>query len=253
MLDTVTVEDCKKFYDMFYRPNNATLIVVGDTDEATVRKLADQYFAPLEKGPEPVRPHATEPMQDAERAATLSLPVQLPVVVGAYHIAPGDSADVYALEVLQQVLSTGESSRLYQRLVRKDKVAVFAGGFVFDHEDPGLFVTFAAYLPGGDAKKVQAALDDEVARVSSAPIDAKELTKARNQLAARAVYRRERVSEVATQIGVDGVVAHDPEHAFTADKKYDAVTADDVLRVAKKYLQKSNHSVVILEPQGAAK
>jgi zinc protease len=253
MLDTVTVEDCKKFYDMFYRPNNATLIVVGDTDEATVKKLADQYFAPLERGPQITRGKVVEPAQDAERAATLSLPVQLPVVVGAYHIGPGTDEDIYALEVLQQVLSSGESSRLYQRLVRVDKSAVFAGGFVYDHEDPGLFITFAAYLPGGNVDKVQAAVTDEIAKVTSAKITDKELTKAKNQLAARAVYRRERVSEIATQIGVDGVVSHDPAHAFTAAAKYDAVTADDVLRVAQKYLTTANHSLVKLEPKGGSK
>jgi predicted Zn-dependent peptidase len=238
---------------MFYRPNNATLIVVGDTDEATVRKLAEQHFAPLERGPEPVRPKLPEPPQDAERTATLSLPVQLPVVVGAYHIGPGTDEDLYALEVLQQILSSGESSRLYQRLVRKDKTAVFAGGFVYDHEDPGLFITFAAYLPGGDPNKVQAGLTDEIDRVTSKEVTADELTKAKNQLAARAVYRRERVSEIATQIGSDGVVAHDPTHAFTAPAKYDAVKASDVLRVAKKYLTKANHSLVMLEPKGASK
>ena len=248
MLDTITVEDCKKFYDLYYRPNNATLIVVGDTTVETVRKLANQYFGPLERGAEPPRKKIVEPPQHELRAATLKLPVQLPVMVGGYHIPAGPSEDIYPLEVLQQILSSGESSRLYQRLVRKDKSAVFAGGFVYHHEDPGLFLTFAAFLPGGDPAKVRAGFDDEIARVTTQPVDKKELEKAKNQLAARAVYRRERVSEIATQIGSDSYVTGDPLRAFTSAGKYDAVTVEDVLRVAKTYLIKSNYSVVTLEP-----
>jgi zinc protease len=250
MLDTVSVDDCKKFYSMYYRPNNAVLIVVGDTDEAQVRKLSAEYFGALEAGPEPKRPSVAlqEPEQKDFREATLTIPVQLPVVIGAYHIERGESEDLYALEVLQQILSNGESSRMYQRLVRKDKLAVAAGGFVFDHEDPGLFLTFAAFLPGGDAGKVKQALADEIEKVTTTPVDAQELTKAKNQLAAREVFRRERVSAVATQIGTNLVVAHDPMHSFNAAAKYDAVTAADVQRVAKKFLIKTNYSLVTLQP-----
>jgi zinc protease len=253
MLDSVTVADCQKFYDAFYRPNNATLIVVGDTDEASVRKLATEHFGSLEAGPDGTRPSVAlqEPDQKDLREATLAIPVQLPVVVGSYHIPAGASEDLYALEVLQQILSSGESSRMYQRLVRKDKLAVAAGGFVFDHEDPGLFLTYAAFLPNMDAIKVKASLADEIAKVVAQPVDEKELAKARNQLAARAVFERERVSQIATQIGIGGIVAHDPLHAFTAPAKYDAITAADVQRVAQKYLVTTNHSLVTLQPAAA--
>ena len=253
MLDTVTVEDCKKFYDTYYRPNNATLLVVGDTDEKTVKALVQKHFGPLEPGPEPPRPSKAlqEPKQEEIREATLAIPVQLPLVIGAYHIGPGDSEDNYALEVLSQILSGGESSRMYQRLVRKDKLAVFAGGQMFEHEEPGLFLTFGAFLPGGDAAKVRAALEDELQKVIDQPVEAKELAKAKNQLASRAVFRHERASEIATQMGVDGIVAHDPLRSFTAPARYDAITAADVQRVAKKYLNKGNETMVILQPLAA--
>ena len=247
-LDTVTPADCQKFYDEYYRPNNAALVVVGDTDEATVRSLADKYFGPLEKGPPPRHEAPKEPEQIDMRVETLTIPVQLPVVIGGYHIPAGSDEDIFALEVLQHVLAAGQSSRLHQRLVRKDKVAVAAGGFVFAHEDPGLFLTFALYLPNMDVDKIKTALDEEIGRIASDKIDAHELQKAKNQLAARAVYQRERASGLATNIGIDWVVAHDPLRPFTAAQKYDAVTADDVMRVAKKYLVKSNLSLVTLLP-----
>ena len=253
LLDNVTVEDCQKFYDRFYRPNNATLIVVGDAEETAVRALADKYFAPLERGPMFKRVVVEEPPQTEERTQTLTLPVQLPVIIGAYHIPAGMDADLYPLEVLQQILSGGESSRLHQRIVRKDKLAVAAGGFVFAHEDPGLFLTFAAFLPAADAARIRAALDDEIARVADKLVDGKELQKAKNQLAARSVYQRERVTEIASAVGVNWIVAHDPLRAFNAAAKYDAVTAEEVRRVAKKYLVKTNLSIVTLQPAAPAK
>ena len=253
-LDTVTPADCQKFYDEYYRPNNAALIVVGDTEESTVKSLAEKYFGPLEKGPPVHRDLPQEPPQTAERDKTLEMAVQLPVIIGSYHIPAGDSPDLFALEVLQRILSGGESSRLHQRLVRKDKTAVAAGGFVFAHEDPGLFLTFALYLPNMDVNKLKAALDDEIAKITTTKVDAHELQKAKNQLAAQAVYQRERVSGLASNIGVDWVVTHDPTRPFTSAAKFDAVTADDVLRVAKKYLIKTNLSMLTLVPQkpGAA-
>ncbi|MCA1663181.1 MAG: insulinase family protein [Myxococcales bacterium] len=247
-LDTVTPADCQKFYDEYYRPNNAALVVVGDTDDATVKALADKYFAPLEKGPTAHHDAPKEPEQNDLRQKTLEIPVQLPVIIGGYHIPAGNDPDLFALEVLQQILSSGESSRLHQRLVRKDKTAVAAGGFVFAHEDPGLFLTFALYLPNMNVEKLKAALDEEIAKVASTKVDAHELQKAKNQLAARAVYQRERVTGLASNIGVDWVVAHDPARPFTSAAKFDAVTADDVMRVAKKYLVKTNLSMLTLVP-----
>jgi zinc protease len=247
-LDTVTPMDTQKFYDEYYRPNNAALVVVGDTDEATVKALVDKYFAPLEKGPTPRHDAPKEPEQTTEREKTLEMAVQLPVIIGAYHIPSGNDPDIFALEVLQQILAGGESSRLHQRLVRKDKTAVAAGGFVFAHEDPGLFLTFALYLPNMDVAKLKSALDEEIAKVSTTKVEPRELQKAKNQLAARAVYQRERVSGLATNVGVDWVVAHDPARPFTSAAKFDAVTADDVQRVAKKYLTKTNLSMLTLVP-----
>ena len=252
MLETVTIADCKKFYDTYYQPNNATVIVVGDTDEKTVRALVAKHFGPIPAGAEPPRPASAlkEPEQTQLRTAVVAIPVQLPFVVGAYHIPAAESPDLFPLAVLERILSGGESSRLFQRLVRKDKSAVMAGGELMEHEEPGLFLVFGAFLPGGDAGKVRRALDEEIARIVDQPVDARELAKARNQLAMHTVETRERVGELATQIGVDSIVAHDPLRVYSAAARYDAVSAADVQRVAKKYLVPSNQSVVTLQPLG---
>ncbi len=248
MLDTVTISDCQRFYDTFYRPNNATLIVVGDVDEARVRTLVERHFGPLERGPERPVLGAKEAPQTEPRNASLTMPVRLPVLVGAYHIPEAASDDLYALDVLQRVLSGGESSRLHQRLVRHDRSAIAAGGFVFAHEDPGLFVTYAAYLPTGDSSQIQRSLDEEIARLVQQPIEPRELTKAKNQLAAQSVYHRERVTELATEMGMDGIVVHDPLRGFHAADRYETVTAHDVMRVAGRYLAPHLRSLVVLVP-----
>jgi zinc protease len=253
MLDTVTPADCQKFYDAYYQPNNALLIVAGDIDEKTVRTLVDKHFGAIPAGAEPPRPAAKlqEPAQTTGREAVMAMPVQLPVIIGGYHIEAGASQDMYALQVLSLILSGGESSRMNQRLVRKEHLALFAGGGPNQLEDPGMFTIFALFLPGSDAKKIRAVLEEEIARVVTQPVDEKELTKAKNQLATSTAQERERVTDLATRIGSDWIVAHDPLRVFTADKKYDAVTAADVQRVAKKYLVPNNLSIVTLQPLGA--
>src|SRR5262249_37018084 len=129
-LERVTPAECQRFYDTYYQPNNATLIVVGDLDEAEVRKAVERRFGPIPRGADPPRTDVVEPPQTAMRTETLAMEVQIPVVVGGYHIPRAADPDMPALEVLAAILSGGESSRLHQRLVRRDHLAVAAGGLV---------------------------------------------------------------------------------------------------------------------------
>ncbi|HEY4393362.1 MAG TPA: pitrilysin family protein, partial [Polyangia bacterium] len=107
-LEKVTPADCQRFYDTYYQPNNATLIVVGDMDEQAVRKLVDEHFGKIPRGPTPPRANVAEPPQTATRTATMQIEVQIPVVVGGYHIPRAADPDMPALEVLAAVLSAGE-------------------------------------------------------------------------------------------------------------------------------------------------
>ncbi len=249
-LDRVTPADCQKFYDTYYQPNNATLIVVGDVDEQAVRKLVDQYFGAIPRAPTPPRANITEPPQTATRTATLPIEVQIPVVVGGYHIPKAADPDLPALEVLADVLSAGESSRLPERLVRNDHLAIAAGGVTESMEDPGLFIVYAAYLPNKDGAKVEAALSEEIARVRDKPIEPTELDKAKNQLAAAFVFGLETVDGVATRLGEAQYVEGDWRRFIEGATRYLAVTAADVQRVARKYLVDTNLTRVTLVPGG---
>jgi len=255
-LEKVTPADCQRFYDTYYQPNNATLVVIGDIDETSVRKLVDQHFGPIPKAPDPPRTTAVEPPQTALREETLRIEVQIPVVVGGYHIPRAADPDVPALEVLAAVLSAGESSRMHQRLVRREHLAVAAGGVTETLEHPGLFIVFAAYLPDRDAGRVQAVLAEEIARVRDQPIARDELDKAKNQLAAGFVFGLQTVDGIAQALGRAQYVEGDWKRFVEGATRYLAVTAADVQRVAKKYLVDTNLTRVTLaqpSPPGGKK
>jgi zinc protease len=247
-LERVTPADAQKFYDTYYRPNNATLIVVGDLDEHSVREMVDRTFGSIPRGPEPPRAYAEEPPQTARRSETLQLEVQIPVVVGGYHVPPTADADMPALEVLQAILSGGESSRLHQRLVRRDHLAIAAGGLVESLEAPGLFIVYAAYLPDRDAARVQQALSEEVARVRDEPVRGDELDKAKNQAAAGYIFGLQTVDGIAHELGEYQEIYGDWHEFLTGATRYLAVTAADVQRVARKYLVDTNLTLVTLQP-----
>ena len=245
-LEKVTPADCQRFYDTYYQPNNATLIVVGDIDEAAVKQLAEQHFGPISRGPEPPRPAADEPPQTAMRSETMRIEVQIPVVVGGYHIPRAADPDMPALEVLATALSSGESSRMNQRLVRRERLAIAAGGVVEALEHPGLFIVYAAYLPDRDATKVEAVLSEEIARVRDKAIAPEELDKAKNQLASGFVFGLQTVDGVAQALGRARYVEGDWRRFVQGADRYLAVTADDVQRVARKYLVDTNLTRVTL-------
>ena len=248
-LESVQPADCQRFYDTYYLPNNATLIVVGDVEEATVRRLAEENFGHVARGADPPRAYVDEPPQTAPRNETMSLEVQVPIVVGGYHIPRAADRDSAPLEVLAAVLSNGESSRLHQRLVRKDHLAIAAGGVTESMEAPGLFLVYAAHLPDRDQGKVRRALMDEITRVRNEPVTSSELDKAKNQLAAGFIFGLQTVDGVATQLGQYQYVHGDWREFGKGATRYLAVTAKDIQRVAAKYLVDSNLTFVALQPR----
>jgi zinc protease len=252
-LEKVTPEETQTFYDNYYQPNNATLIVVGDVQEDEVRRLAEKHFGPIPRGPEPPRNRVEEPPQTATRSETMTVEVQVPVVVGGYHIPRAADPDTAPLEVLAAILSGGESSRLHERLVRKDHLAIAAGGLTESMEYPGLFIVYAAYLPDRDAGKVKEALLDEVRRLRTEAVTPLELEKAKNELAAGYVFGLQTVDGIAQQLGQYRYVNGDWREFLKGASRYLAVSVDDVRRVAAKYLIDTNLSLVTLQPAAAAK
>jgi zinc protease len=250
-LNRVTVPMCRSFYDTYYVPGNAVLIVVGDSTEAEVRAAVEKRFGAIPRGKEPPRVQVREPPQRELRERKADWASQLRVVLGAYHVPPAASPDLPALRVASALLSAGASSRLHQALVRKEKLAVAAGGFVQSQEHPGLMLVYAVGLPSHDLARMRERLLVHVERLATEPARARELGKVKNQLATAALNRLRTMDGLARELGQSVLLHGDPRAFLGEATKIDAVTAADVQRVARSYLARANLSLILLDVGGA--
>ena len=251
-LDATTPAELERFYNTYYVPQNAMLVVVGNVTKEQVEKSAKAWFGPIARGAEPPRPAdaSPEPPQ-AEKRREVVEPGQIGLVLGGFHIPEAKHEDIYALQVASTLLGVGESSRLHRRLVRTDKVAIQVGAPILVREHPGLLAVFAAYLDPAQGAKAEAALLAEVTRLQRAPVLPRELIKAKNQMVSGFVFGLESASGLAQQIGMSWIQTGDPGSWLRSLQKYEAVTAADIQRVAKKYLNESNLTIVVIPPRGA--
>jgi zinc protease len=247
-LELLTPEELQVFYDRYYQPNNAALVVAGDVTRAQVEATARTWFGAIPRAEEPPRPaaQAVEPPQDTLRRSAADSAGKLGIVMGGYHIPAASHADIPALRVAASVLSDGESSRLAQRLVRGDKIAVSTAGQVLALEHPGMFFVYGAHLAADEAAPLEKGLLDEVTRLGTQAVPAKELDKAKNQLIAKLVFGLGTVQGLAEQVGQSWALRGDGRAWLGDIAALSAVTAADVQRVAKKYLVPSNLTLLIV-------
>jgi zinc protease len=253
-LDAATVDDVRDFYQTFYVPENATLTLVGDIDSARAMELVTRYLGRVPKAKKPVpRDIPKEPPQTAERRITLQEPWPLPAVVVAYHITNDGNPDSYPLHIAGKVLSDGQSSRIYKKLVYDQQLAVAAYGGPNLIEDPNLFYAVAVVQPGRTTTEVSDALIAEFERLKNEPISERELQRTKNQFARDYILNRESDQDKARVLSHAVVIHHDIK---TADGEFDifqSLTAADVQRVARTYFTASNRTVLTLMPQTQAR
>lgn len=248
-LNKATVQDVKEFHDLYYVPNNATIVAVGDFDAKQTIALIEKHFGPIPMGRPIPRVKATEPAQDAPREKTIKYKnVPLDAVVDAYHLPPLGDPDSYALEIASSILSTGQSSRLYKRLVYDEQSAVAAQGEGLFLEGPSLFFGFAVVNQGKNIKEVANSLEYTFTEMGDKPVSDEELSKAKNQTIAGFIIGRESVQAKADFLGKCAVLLGDPERYNTELEKYRKVSAADVQRVSKKYLTRNNQTKLWVYP-----
>src|SRR4051812_47441960 len=250
-LDAATVDDVRDFYETFYVPENATLTIVGDIDSAQALALVTQYLGRVPKAARPVpRDTPKEPPQIAERRKTLTEPWPLPAVVVAYHITYDGHPDSYPLHIAGKVLSDGQSSRIYKKLVYDNSLAVAAFGGPNLIEDPNLFYAVAIVSPGRTPAQAADPLIAEFERLKNEPISERELQRAKNQFSRDYILGRESDEQKARQLSHAVVIHHDIK---TADGEWDvfqSLKATDVQRVARTYFTTQNRTVLTLMPSG---
>ena len=250
-LEAASVEDVQRFYDTYYVPDNATLVLVGDFESATALDLVKQYLGRVPKAERPVpRDIPVEPPWERERRVTIEEDWPLPAVVIAHRIPHDGHPDSYPLHVASKILSDGQSSRIYRRLVYSDQVALAAFGQGDIIEDPNLFFAVAIVQPGRSPADAERALVEELERLQREPVDARELERAKNQFARDYILGRTSNRQKATHLA-HAVVIHDD--ITTADGEFDifmSMTEADLQRVARTYFTSENRLTLTIMPRG---
>ena len=247
-LDNLTRDDLYHHYRTFYAPNNATIVVVGDFETRELLPMIERYFGKIPRGPEIPSLGATEPKQLGERRVVVKREAELPVVFAGYKTPNVKHTDTYALQVLEGILSSGKSSRLYGSLVYKKQIALYAGGD-YDNmtHDPTLFTVYAGAMPGKTPGTVEQALYEEIDRFKKELVTDEELQKIKNQAEAGFIMGQDSVFYQAMLLGQFETVA-----SWKLLENYlegiRAVTKEDVQRVAKSYFTEENRTVGILIP-----
>jgi zinc protease len=255
-LEATTLEDLRKFYDAYYQPNNALLVVAGKVSIDEVKKSAETWFGSIPKAGEPPRPAkaAPEPKQTAKRREVVE-PGQIGLTLIGFHIPPAKDKDVYALQVASIVLGAGESSRLKVRLKSVDKktkrpLALDGGMEAIVREDPGMTIALGAYLDPAQGTGVEAAIFDEIAKLGAKGPKPDELRKAKNQVQAGFVFSLENAQGLAEAIGRSWIHTGNPSSFMKDVDQIEKVTAADVSRVVKQYMTPDLATVVVIPPKG---
>src|SRR5690242_10480241 len=253
-LDAASLHDVQEFHSTYYRPDNATLVVVGDFDPKQLDSWIDKYFGPISKPDRPLpRVKVKEPPREKETRFTEYGSNDLPAVGFTYLTPRQADPDSDALRVVDAILSSGESSRLYHSLVYTQQLAAEADANSETREDASRFILLAVLSEGkkpGDAEK---SLLAEIKRVQDAPVSAAELDKAKDQIITEQLRQRETSNGKALALGEAAVLLGDPARVNTDLARLQAVTAADVQRVMKKYFTDSNRLVLYYLPQASKK
>jgi zinc protease len=251
-IQAITPEDLRTYYKTYYIPNNATLIIVGDVDPTHAMEGIQRQFGSIPQGPPPAAVRLPEPPQLGERRAEIPRPTALPVLAIAYHIPAFGHPDALPLEVLSQILSQGQSSRLYRELVYQRQLATSINTDADLRIDPGLLTIVCSVQAGKTPAAVEEAIYEQLSQVTEETITDRELQKAINQALSAFVSRQDSIQQQGFTIGSFHIL-----QSYKVINEYidrlRQVTKQDVARVVRTYLTKSHRTVVTIVPMSPAK
>jgi len=249
-LDAASLDDVSRFFKTYYAPNNAVLALVGDFKSSEALDKVKKYFGDIPQQPAPPAVDMTEPAQTGERRAVIEDSfARLPRLDVVYKTVPANTTDFYALDMLGDILFSGPSSRLYQKLVKEKEVALQVAGGVDLRRGPALFQAFAMLKPGQDPAEVEKLIYEEFDRVKTEGVTAAEMQK---------VLIQDRLSQAESVTGTMGrarilseyaVFFHDPGLINDMLAKYGEITPNDIQRVARQYLGADQRTVVLTNPK----
>lgn len=244
-LNAAQEADFVDFYKTFYVPNNAVLSIAGDINVKEAKDWINKYFSGIPRGAKEVpRPTVKEPLNKGEVRDTVLGKDQLAMIVQAYHIPSQGTTEFYAVDMLNQVLAGGESSRLNRALVEEKQLALFSGAFTYNVEDPGLTMAFSLANMGIDPKVVEDAMNEEIEKVKNELISENEFQKLRNQMENNFVQANSTVAGIAESLANYHMYYGDANLINTEINRYMAVTKEDIRKAAQKFYVKDNRVVL---------
>ena len=247
-IESFTREEIISFYNTYYQPNNAILVVVGDVQTERVLELIKETLGRIPKGPDPPPVTVVEPEQKEERSFKIKRDVSFPMIEIVFHAPPVDTKDSYALSVLDNILTYGESSRLYKKLVKDLSLFNEVGSAYHERKDPYIF-TIAAELKGGvDRQAAGKALLKEIENLKKNPPSEYEIEKAKNQIEADFIFGQESIKDQA-EILTEAEFLYGYEQLQRYVQEIRAVTKEDIQKVAQKYFVKENRTIGWLLPE----
>lgn len=249
-LDAARLEDVNAFFRTYYAPNNASIAVVGDVDPAQVRQWVERYFGWIPRNTDVQRPTDPMPQIAATTYTVREDRVTLPELTMVWRTGKRFSEDEAALNVLADILTGGKSARLYKRLVYDEQVAAMTSAFNDPNLISGDFWIRIRSRPEVDLDRMQAAVDEEIARIAQTPPSQEELDRVVNGRVTRFVSNLETVEGKADQLNDYLYFAGTPDYAEQDLARYRALTPADIQRVAQQYLAGKNHVIISIVPQG---
>jgi predicted Zn-dependent peptidase len=242
-----TIDDLQRYFDTYYAPNNAVVVIAGDVQYNEVKKMAEQYFGPIPAAEPPRAVHTVEPEQMGERRLVVHKKVSTPNLMMAWHTPETQHEDYYALDLLNVILSSGNSSRLYKSLVDEQQLATSLFTYIPESFDPNLMYYYAVAANNVSEQQLEEATHKALEQFIAEGPTERELQKAKNQKLMDLYRTLETINGKANTLGTYELFFGDYKKMFNAPQEYEKVTAADVQRVAKKYLTKQNRTVGVLK------
>jgi predicted Zn-dependent peptidase len=247
-IEDATMQDVKAFYRKHYRPKNAVLVVAGNVEIEAVRKLAEKWFGPIEKGEKPVRKLPKEPVQKKAKRLEVERPVPLDAIYVSMHMCGKTDADYHTWDLLSDILAGGHSSRLHQKLVQQNRIFTSVNAFIMGERDPSLFTVAGHISQGISIAEAEKAIWQEIELLKSELVAASELEKVKNQVEANHEFAEMNLLNRAIGLAYHELLG-DADSINHDLEKYAMVTASDIQRLAKEHLVESNSSTLIYKHQ----
>ncbi|MBV2168332.1 MAG: insulinase family protein, partial [Bdellovibrio sp.] len=248
-IENYDAEKLRFFYNTFYVPNNAVLVIVGDFKTSKVKSLIEDYYGKLPSRPLPERKYAMEPAQKVQQNAVLKKDVQNSSFVVAFQSPRQGEPDMYALDLAANILGYGTSSRLHKRLVYQKEIATSAYAYNFAMKDAGILGVGVNMKPGLNTQEALDIVYNEIWKLRNQNVTDPELEKAKTQVMKDLVDSLKTMDGKARALAVNEIVTGSYQSLFTDLEKYQAVTSEDIKKVANKYTQQTQRSIITLEPK----